>query len=85
LADIPVLLIATNRDDEVTHHQALDRVLPHLVREANAQRLSLAPPNEPAVQVLIERRYWLPEIDLARHGRPTPCRNCSQRRAFRGV
>jgi DNA-binding NarL/FixJ family response regulator len=66
LDTLPLLLIATYRDDDPNHQPPLDRVLPHLFREANAQRLALAPLDEPAVQSLVEQRYGLPESDLAR-------------------
>ncbi|HYI14316.1 MAG TPA: BREX system ATP-binding domain-containing protein, partial [Thermomicrobiales bacterium] len=66
LDDLPLLLVATYRDDELTDNHMLDRILPHLVRESNALRLNLAPLDEPAVQTLIEQRYGLSDADLAR-------------------
>ncbi|HYI15026.1 MAG TPA: AAA family ATPase [Thermomicrobiales bacterium] len=63
---VPVLLVVTYRDDDLTQHPALDRILPHLVRESNAQRLNLAPLDAPAVQTLVEWRYGLPDTDLTR-------------------
>ena len=66
LHDRCVLLVATYRDDDLTHTPALDRVLPQLVRESKAQRIGLHPLDVPAIQALIAARYALPDADLAR-------------------
>jgi predicted ATPase len=66
IAALPILLIATYRTDELTaeHHLAL--LLPALVREAHAARLTLRPLEDDAVRVLVHARYALPEGEARR-------------------
>ena len=67
---MPVLLIATYRADELLSDHALYQLVPHLVRESSAHRITLAPLAEPAIQTLIAERYGLPDADstlLASH------------------
>jgi len=62
----PLLLIATYRADELALNPALDQLLPHLVRESNAQRIRLLPIDVAAIQALVAVRYTLPDVDTAR-------------------
>ena len=66
LADVPWLVIATYRDDEITRRHQLARMLPALVRESSAARLNLTPLDEVAVRDLITDRYQLSPADLVR-------------------
>lgn len=60
LATLPLLVIATYRDDELTRHHALYQLLPRLTREAGALRLDLRPLDETALLALTAHRYDLP-------------------------
>jgi DNA-binding CsgD family transcriptional regulator len=62
----PILLIATYRIDELTKAQPLYRLLPALVREADAFRLDLRPlvPND--LRELVTNLYHLPPDDETR-------------------
>ncbi|HET8629858.1 MAG TPA: AAA family ATPase [Thermomicrobiales bacterium] len=66
LADLPLLLLATYRSDELPEHHPLAALLPRLMREAAAERLDLRPLDEPAVRALVAARYALAEPDLGR-------------------
>jgi predicted ATPase len=66
VASLPLLLLATYRDDEVTRHHPLYRLLPVLVREAEALRLGLRPLDGGDVRELVRSRYQLPEPHEAR-------------------
>ena len=66
IASLPLLLVATYRDDDLRLSGALDQLIPHLVRETQAQRIHLAPLDTDAVLSLLERRYELAETDLTR-------------------
>ncbi|MGN6814248.1 MAG: helix-turn-helix transcriptional regulator [Thermomicrobiales bacterium] len=66
LATVPVLLIATYRDDELTRQHPLYQLLPLLVREAPASRMALRPLPDDAVEALVQARYSLPSPDAAR-------------------
>lgn len=61
-----VLVIVTFRDNELTPHQPLHRVLPVLVREVRPLRFDLRPLRIEAVQRLTADRYRLPPDDEAR-------------------
>lgn len=66
LDDMPLLLVATYRDDDLRLNGALDTLIPRLVREANARRVRLAPLDADAVRSLLEERYALADADLIR-------------------
>ncbi|HET8629090.1 MAG TPA: AAA family ATPase, partial [Thermomicrobiales bacterium] len=66
LDDTPLLLLATYRSDELPAGHPLAALLPRLVREAQADRLDLAPLDEAAIGALVATRYALAEPDLAR-------------------
>jgi DNA-binding CsgD family transcriptional regulator len=66
LASLSLLIIATYRADEVTDQHPLAHLLPTLIREANAARLSVPRLTEGDVQILVARRYPLAERDQRR-------------------
>lgn len=61
-----VLLIGTWRIDELTHDRPLYQLLPHLIREAHAERLDLGPLDDAAVRQMIAGRYQLAPPDESR-------------------
>jgi hypothetical protein len=65
-ADLPVLLLATYRADEVAPDHPLHALLPALVREARAARLDLRPLAPAAIGTLVALRYALGAMDHAR-------------------
>ena len=66
LTAMGLLLTATYRADELTRQHPLFPVLPHLVREAKATRIDLAPLTEGDVRDLLTARYALPPDDETR-------------------
>jgi len=66
LDDLPLLVLATYRADEVTRRHPLARLLPTLVREARAARLDLRPLDDAGLGALVAARYALPPPDAAR-------------------
>ncbi len=64
--DMPLLLIATYRDEDLVPNSALYQLLPHLVRESNAQRIALHRLDMPEIQELIKLRYGLPHTAIVR-------------------
>lgn len=66
LAGLPLLLLATYRDDELTRRHPLYALLPLLVREARAARVDPLPLDPPALLDLVRTRYTLPGGDEAR-------------------
>ncbi|HET8629042.1 MAG TPA: AAA family ATPase, partial [Thermomicrobiales bacterium] len=66
LGDLPLLLLATYRSDELPDRHPLAATLPRLVREAGALRVDLRPLDDGAVHALVAARYALTEPDLAR-------------------
>ncbi len=66
LATLPLLIVGTYRDYEVTPQHALYRLLPLLTREGGASRLDLAPLDDEAVQTLLWTRYGLDTAAEAR-------------------
>jgi ATP/maltotriose-dependent transcriptional regulator MalT len=66
LRDQKLVLVATYRDAELHSNTALDQTLPHLVREATAERIALHPLDEPAIAALIRQRYELSPADQDR-------------------
>jgi DNA-binding CsgD family transcriptional regulator len=70
LAELPLLLVATYRADELTRRHPFAQLLPTLVREAPTERVELRRLDEAAMRTLIARRYPLPaaaEARLAAH------------------
>jgi DNA-binding CsgD family transcriptional regulator len=61
-----ILLLATYREDELTRRHPLARLLPLLVRETAAERLSLRALDRAAVRDLVDCRYALSEEDAKR-------------------
>lgn len=57
--ELPVLLIATYRTDEVTRRHPLAQLLPTLVREAPAERIELRRLDDQALRALLADRYGL--------------------------
>jgi transcriptional regulator with XRE-family HTH domain/tetratricopeptide (TPR) repeat protein len=66
LVDLPILLLATYRADELTHGHPLYQLLPLLVREARASRLDLLPLQVADLEALVRGRYGLPPADMDR-------------------
>jgi predicted ATPase len=68
-AGLPLLRLATYRDDEVDPGQPLYALLPALVREVRAARLDLRPPDEDTLGALVAARYPLADADCDRLAR----------------
>ncbi len=66
LAELPLLLLATYRAEEVVDDHALAALLPLLVREARAARLELRPLDATAIGALVAARYALAETERDR-------------------
>ncbi len=66
LPELPVLLVATYRADEVTRRHPLARMLPMLVHEAPTERIELRQLDDQALAALIEDRYRLSNATEAR-------------------
>ncbi|HEX5504280.1 MAG TPA: AAA family ATPase, partial [Thermomicrobiales bacterium] len=65
-ADLPLLLLATYRGDELTRRHPLYQMLPLLVRESRAERLDLRPLDEASLGALVAGRYPLGAGDATR-------------------
>ena len=65
-SEMSALLVATNRDDEMTGGSALYEMIPTLVREAGAERIELRRWGRPETQQLIEGEYGLSRGDSIR-------------------
>jgi DNA-binding CsgD family transcriptional regulator len=61
-----LLVLATYRDDEVTRHNPLFQLLPRLVREAGAERITLQPLSSFDVDALVRARYRLDPLAASR-------------------
>lgn len=61
-----LLLLVTYRSDELTRRHPLSQLVPLLVREAHAERLTLAPLDQSAIMALVAARYDLAEEDQVR-------------------
>jgi DNA-binding CsgD family transcriptional regulator len=61
VANLPMLLVATYRADELNRRHPLAQLLPTLVREAPTERFDLRPLDDTALMALIAERYPLPE------------------------
>jgi DNA-binding CsgD family transcriptional regulator len=66
LTNLPLLLVATYRVDELTRRHPLARLLPTLVREAPTARLDLRRLDEAALGALVTSRYPLPDEERVR-------------------
>ncbi len=63
LADVPILLLAIYRAEEVSRGHPLAALIPLLVREAHAMRLDLHPLDAAAIGTLVTARYALDDAD----------------------
>jgi predicted ATPase len=66
LASMPLVLLATFRDDELTRRHPLSQLLPTLVRESAATRIELRRIAAADIRTLIDARYALSEPDALR-------------------
>jgi tetratricopeptide (TPR) repeat protein len=66
LSDLPLLVVVTYRDTELERQHPLRQLLPLLVRESQATRVSLRPLTETDVRALVEDRYGLSAADTSR-------------------
>ena len=66
LAGLPVLVVATYRDDELTRGHLLFELMPRLSRETGARRIALHRLDGDDVRALISARFALPVGDLDR-------------------
>ena len=66
ISTLPILLIVTYRDDELTRRDPLYRLLPALVREAQAERIRLGRLTGDALRELVDARYDLEEDVVGR-------------------
>ncbi|HUG15233.1 MAG TPA: AAA family ATPase [Thermomicrobiales bacterium] len=66
LGGLPVLLVATYRDDELTRRHPLAELMPLLAREAGARRVRLNRLDENGARALIAVRFPLPPADADR-------------------
>ncbi|HET9660146.1 MAG TPA: AAA family ATPase [Thermomicrobiales bacterium] len=66
LAQVPVLMVVTYRNNEVTRVHPLHRLVPILVREALAVRIDVSPLTDDSVRALVEATYRLPDESTVR-------------------
>ncbi len=66
LRDNQILGVVSYRSDELTRRHPLEQLLPLLVREAQARRLTVAPLDNQAVGALISTRFPLEASDVDR-------------------
>ena len=66
LRDVPVLILATYRDDEPVSEHPFFEAIPALVRESQAERIAVHRWNESDTQELISSRYRLQPEDVER-------------------
>ncbi|MHB8645489.1 MAG: helix-turn-helix transcriptional regulator [Thermomicrobiales bacterium] len=66
VADRRILIAITYRTDEPSKQHPLYALIPMLVREARAERITLRPLRDAPVQTLIDRRYQLRAPDATR-------------------
>jgi DNA-binding CsgD family transcriptional regulator len=57
LTEMPLLLVATYRNEDIDRRHPLTTTIPMLVREAPTERLNLRPLDAAAVQTLVSARY----------------------------
>jgi DNA-binding CsgD family transcriptional regulator len=63
---LPLLLVATYRDNEITPREPLFTLLPLLARSPHLERIDLGALTADAIQALVTQRYILSEDDRAR-------------------
>jgi hypothetical protein len=66
LSGLPILVLATYRDDELTRHNPLYELLPLLVREGGASQLTLHRLEAADTRALVRERYQLTDRDADR-------------------
>ncbi len=66
LARYPLLLLVTYRSDELTRRHPLSHLLPLLVHESSATRLTLHPLAPAETAALVRARFVLPDADATR-------------------
>jgi DNA-binding CsgD family transcriptional regulator len=66
LSTAPLLILGTYRRDEITRRDPLFQLLPHLVREARAERIDLRPLDRAAIRDLVTASWRLPPDDEMR-------------------
>jgi len=66
ITQLPLMVVVTYRDDEVTRRHPLAQVLPALIREAGAVRVALMRLDRDEINALIARRYPLADADRER-------------------
>ncbi len=66
LTDLPILMLATYRANEVSRHHPLALLLPLLAREGRAIRIDLWPLNEADLRELLHGRYALAPAEEVR-------------------
>jgi DNA-binding CsgD family transcriptional regulator len=66
LTPYPILVLVTYRVDELTRRHPLYHLLPALVREATATRLTLRPLQPEETEALVRGRFTLPDADVLR-------------------
>lgn len=66
LTEMPILLVATFRGDEIPRRHHLTTLLPLLEREAGATRIAVRRLSRPALEDLVRGRYDLTDRDTAR-------------------
>ena len=66
LSGLPILIVATYRDDELTRRHPLFELMPLLIRESGAQRLVLERLDDATVQQIVTGRYALAPQDTRR-------------------
>ncbi|MGA7670831.1 MAG: BREX system ATP-binding domain-containing protein [Nitrolancea sp.] len=59
----PILVVGTYRSSDVASHHLLDQVLPLLVREAQPERIALAPLDRQAIRAFITTHFALNDAD----------------------
>ena len=66
LSGLPILIVATYRDDELTRRHALFEFMPLFTRESGAESLLIRPLDDAALTQLIAARYVFPTEHSAR-------------------
>jgi DNA-binding CsgD family transcriptional regulator/tetratricopeptide (TPR) repeat protein len=66
LTALPLFILVTYRSEGLSRDHPLYRLLPLLVREANAERVDLRPLDDDAVRALVDARYGLADADALR-------------------
>jgi ATP/maltotriose-dependent transcriptional regulator MalT len=66
LADQPILVVATYRDEEITRDHLLHSLLPLITREAKVNRINIPRLREPAIREWVRTKYGLDEAGTTR-------------------